>query len=387
MLSSLALGFLAGLLGVIPFASINLAVAFFGRLPAVFSSSVFFAAMAASHAAVELAPAVLLAWPSQSGLLSYPARLLGRGGAAGVFRFIAEHALVGLVAAALVLPVYLFAAPGFEALLSHYSGWLLLAVVAVFLLRERTLAGALVGAFAFAACGLLGALVFISGVREPLFPLLAGLFGVPAVLALSAGEVRPVAGGFRLKLALLGVLLGAVGNLVPAVTPALLACLAFLFLEEKPEEFLALNASIIFSRLLFDLAGSMVLMPPRSVSSVAAASSVVAADFWGALAVGAVVVVSAALALCLSTVLFSRLEALSKLFFKPGLRAVVLAIVACGVLAISGWLGLLVFAVSASFGLCLSIGRARQSYAAGSLVVPSLLHFFGFSFAFFSVLF
>jgi TctA family transporter len=171
------------------------------------------------------------------------------------------------------------------------------------------------------------------------------------------------------------VLAGALSGLVPAVSGTMLSALLFLALEGSPRAFLAVNASLAGSRLLYDALATQTLGKARSGAAAAFAAGLLPGDSLGvalALAGGvAALLLAAALARAVA-VPFARLAqgrdtaALS----HAGVFAAALLAVAWR----AGPEGLLVAAAGAAIGALPLLLGVKRSHAMGCLVLPSVLH-------------
>ncbi|OIO26845.1 hypothetical protein COX86_01960 [Candidatus Micrarchaeota archaeon CG_4_10_14_0_2_um_filter_60_11] len=364
-------GFLLGLAGLVPYLHTNLILQFLGSAPLAFVS-----ALAASHAVFEVFPAVLFAVPSQAhSIAALPAHQLAQQGKAFMaFRISLYSMFYGLVAALAFFPFYYLAAPAAYAAFKPFAGWVLLALVVAFLATERNkVAGLLV----FALSSGLGWFTFNSPlIAEPLFPLLTGLFAVPALLY-SVGaqwpkpdESETVEPDRRLVIA--GAFLGCFSPFLPAVNPALIAAAAFLFLESSPIGFIAFSSALAASKIFYDAVSSQLIGVARSGAAVALAAEPVKSPFIVASATAAGLAAAVALAL---------------LFYKPAARALsrlrlryfnwfFLAFLAFANFLLGGWEALFVLGAASCVGVACVASGARRSACMGSLIAPSLAYFF-----------
>ncbi len=389
---ALFLGASAGVSGLVPFLHVNSVLPFLAGLFSGPELAVFVAAFAASRLAFEVLPAVFFAVPSDSqGVSVLPAHrmaLAGEGVAAASNML--SSAGLAIIFSFFLVPFYGAIMPFVYSVLSPWLGWAVAGLVLIFFVGERSVYRAALGLVAFVFAGVLGFLV-LNGLKEPLFPLLVGLFGVPALFlsvpnGFSAEWREP-----RLKLpaplpVALGVVLGFVSGLFPAVSPAVIAGIAFLFLASSRETFLSLASAVAASKLFFDFAAVFFIGRARSAAAVAVQVSAPesAAFMW----VLAAAFLASFFAACVLVWLCARrvVAVLSRLS-GPLFNGVVLGALVLALYLSGGGPAVFAAAVAACIGLSISISGLRPAYGTGALLVPTLLYYFGLSTAALSLVF
>ncbi|MGC9113802.1 MAG: tripartite tricarboxylate transporter permease [Candidatus Micrarchaeia archaeon] len=368
-------GTAVGALGLIPFLHTNTLVELLPRFLESGPAAVFVVSLAFSHAVFEVLPATFFAVPSASQNISVlPAHRLAREGKGfQAMKLMAYSLAAGVFFGVLASPAATFLLPLAYSLVKPVTALLLCGVVAVMLAGEKNFFAGLI-----VAClsGLLGLASFGLPLPEPVFPLLAGLFAVPAALAgARASElVEQSAGEPRVPWAmvLLGAFLGACSGLLPALSPALLAGIAFVFVKSGSEKFIALASSIAGAKLVSDLIVLGELGKARSGAAAAVQSFlgvpsatettllVVAGAAALAAALAALLLVyrRAALALCGKNYAFS-----SKVF---------LSFLAVMLFFFGGWLALFVCAVAACVGVLALLLNCKRSLCCAALLVPAI---------------
>ncbi|MBI4392207.1 MAG: tripartite tricarboxylate transporter permease [Euryarchaeota archaeon] len=255
-----------------------------------------------------------------------------------------------------------------------------------------------VGALLFVASGLLGLLLPLVHVESPvgfpsspIFPVLAGLFGLPSLLlALDAAPVERRQQLFEaaqptkefLGDSACGAVAGAIVGLLPGVTPAAAATLL------SPSEIDAERSIVRFSAAeaangLAALCALFLLGSTRS--GEAAALSRLAIDLsWADLLPGPAVIgvlVGAATAMVVGGVVAVSLSgALVGLIAGGGARRVALlglALTAVFVLLFTGASGLLLYFVCGGLGTVPLVARVRRTNLLGVLIVPVLVSLWG----------
>ncbi|PIO05902.1 hypothetical protein COT29_03670 [Candidatus Micrarchaeota archaeon CG08_land_8_20_14_0_20_59_11] len=378
LLAGTIIGFLAGLL---PFLHTNLLLQFLPAVPAL-EGSVFVVALAFAHLVSETLPAVFFALPSAGQSASVlPAQELSLRGEGAKALKLMLHGLFGGMAAALVLlPLAWFGVPLLYGAAKPLTWALLSGIVIASLWRDKEWKAAVV----FALSGIFGFLVFSTPLlREPLFPLLTGLFGIPSLLNAMRGErkapkqkdCKEVKVG--IPLVAVGAIAGVFSPLLPALNPAFLSAAAFMALGEwSGEGFLVLSSSVMASKMVADFAGVSMLGKARSGAAAAVQELLGRPD---AAQMG-MMLGAAAFALCVSV---AALLAAYRLFvgIRMGRKAYasLLVLIVLAVFAFEGTGGLFVCGVAAAIGVMPILSGTRRSYSMGALILPAILWSLGAS--------
>jgi len=371
-------GFVLGFSGLIAFVHTNFLLQFSSPfLPAQgFSKAVFASSLSFSKIVFELVPSIFFFIPSASyGVSVLPAqKLFSQGkGVIALKTTLACFFCSALFSFALLPLAFLFL-PLLHSALSPGVGWALFFVTGACLLSKKRRAESV---FAFTLSGVLGwVLLSRPVVQEPLFPLLSGLFGIPAILLSSqvrAKQEEGSAGPLDLKIVFVSCVLGAFSSLLPAMSPAFLVSLLLLVLEPfGPMLFVQSVSAVLVSKTFFDFAGFVLIGKARS-GAVAFASAELSspADLIPVFAAGAA---SLFLAICVMLLLERKLRGLR--FSGGKLSIAVLCLIVFGAFYLDGGMGVLVLAVSACVGVCVSLLGVDKTTALGALILPSLLFFF-----------
>jgi len=395
-------GFLAGFLGAIPFLHTNLMLQFTQDFFAASTLAVFAATLSFSHLVFETIPMLFFALPAQNqNITLLPAQSLVLGGkTAKAFKIVTQSLFYSVLIALALLPFAITATPIAHSFVQPVQGIALLAVIALaFYKSSSQTAGKLaLGILFLTLAGLLGLTALSLPIaREPLFPLLSGLFGVPAILFSfkkngdakqkeseneeKTGE-NPTAGfSVDKKLVFYGVLAASASVLLPAVTPALIAGLIFAFMNEDRESFLTASTAVVGAKMVFDFAAVYSIGKARS-GAAAVAQNALSANAGG-IGLNNLLFLEAAgataffTALALLLVFGKQFAKAFRKFERNAVYAIALTAITVGTFLISGAGGLLILASASAVGAGISLSKLRKSYAIGALVVPALTYFFG----------
>lgn len=362
------LGFVLGVLGLVPFLHTNTLLA---ALPQ--ASPLLVAALVFSHLAFEALPAVFFGIPTSGHPLSaLPAHYLVRSGQG---RVALDAALAGLLGgffgAVLLGAVFWFLGPVVFSFVKPLTEWFLLAVV---LLVWASDGWRLLHLGSFAVFGVLGMAVFALPINEPLFPLLSGLFGVPALLF--GGRVSGFVFGRTVAVPLwplfAGSVLGGLSVFLPALSPAFVGSVALLFVSASPVEVVALLSAVSSSRAVFDFLGVLVLHTARSAAAVTWRQARLAPDqglvFLVFASVGLLAAVGCVFLLCKAWLSAFRLVSIKLLL------GVLLAASVVGAWILDGPWGVFVLAWACAASVVSLRLKIPRKYACGALVLPALAH-------------
>jgi len=437
-------GLATGVLGALPFLHTNLILQFAQDFLASNALALFTASLAFSHLVFETIPTLFFALPAQNQNISLlPAQsLVLSGKTIKAFKIITQSLFYGVLIALALLPFALAATPTAQTLVQPIQGIALLAVITLAfykngLRNKRKLA---LSTFFFALAGLLGLTVLSLPIaREPLFPLLTGLFGIPAILFSLKREqkeyeheekkeknenekneknekegdeegeseksenegdesgkrkhdARKRGSSFNnssfnvnLKLVFYAVLAASASVLLPTLTPALVAGLLFAFTSEDRESFLTASSAVVGAKMVFDFAAVYSIGKARSGAAavIQNAFAPVNAGNANAVSLSDLIAVEAAgaaaffIALALLLVLGKQFTKHFRKLDANAVRVIVLVAVIAATFFISGAGGILILASASALGAGVSLSGIRKSYAIGALAVPSLSYFFG----------
>ncbi|MBI4360900.1 tripartite tricarboxylate transporter permease [Candidatus Micrarchaeota archaeon] len=367
-------GWVWGALGVLPFLHTNLLLAFLSDS----SSAVSVCVLAFSHLVFEAVPAVFFGIPgAQHGVAALPAhQLVAQGSGRTAVGAVLLGLLWGVAGAVALSPVFFFLLPVLFDFVRPWSGLLLSAVVVVSLALDGL---SFKHAAFFLFFGAMGLAVFSLPLAEPLFPLLSGLFGVPALwlasqASMSFGGPAPKA---PFWMGLLGAALGGFSVLLPAMSPAFLSAFAFLFLEASPVSFLVLSFALASSKLFFDFFGVLSIGKARSAAAASwQDAGVLFPEGLEALAFG---VLGFLLAWVLVFVFWRRFAEILPVFSSRFFAWTLLGLVVAGAFWANGPWGVFVLSWASVSSLAALSQRVPRKYALGVLLVPAIAYAWGWT--------
>jgi putative membrane protein len=265
-----------------------------------------------------------------------------------------------------------------------YMGYLLLVTAFFMILRDRKKLWAV---FVFLLSGVLGLIVLnIPGFDNPLFPMLSGMFGISTLLiSLNSSQSLPEQKEEqRVKLKPLvtikALLSGQFSGFITAVMPGLGAATAAVISMQITRKlgdngFMVLMGSIGTVNFILSMATLYVLEKARNGSIIAVQQLVNTLDMPIVICFLAATLVSGSIAAFLVLRIgriFSRL--ITRVDYQKLVFGIILFITAL-VALMTGWLGLLILAVSTAVGIIPAITKITRTHAMGCLLVPVMGYF------------
>jgi putative membrane protein len=303
-------------------------------------------------------------------------KLLKKGFGVEAVKFCVLGSVLGMIGGILLVPIFILVFPALFSLIHPVLFWLILIFIVILLARDSWWAFVV-----FILAGILG-LISLNSVREPLFPLLSGLFGASGLLfsISSKAEIPQQFDTDSLRMrkipmfssVLTGVLAGSIVTLFPGLGPSQAAALAQIK-KIKSAGYLVLTGALGTVDVVISLVTFFVLGKSRN---------------------GAVVVIEQLLGAISSSVLWSfiaiacasaGIAAIAALFVSKWYAKLVENIdygtLSFGVLLfllgmnffLSGWLGVFVFLTATFIGLLAPLTNISRSHAMGCLLLPTLL--------------
>ncbi|MFH1200544.1 MAG: tripartite tricarboxylate transporter permease [Candidatus Micrarchaeota archaeon] len=384
MIEEFLAGAAAGGLGILPFLHVNAILQVATEwLPGGEGLWVFVAALSLSHLVFSVLPSLILFLPGTDYVASLLPlqRMAQEGKAAVAIKAVAASTLAGLCIAAAALPLVAAALPLAKAALGGGARYLLLGVVVLFFASIRGWKSRAQSVAVFALSGLLGWVSLSQPLlQEPLFPLLTGLFAVPAIL-LARGESAKLVGNdaqearFDLRLVLLGAAVGAVSSLLPGMSVSVLLCACLLAVKEDDAAFLSLAPALAASKTLYDLLSPVTVGKARSMGAVLLQDGGVGAA--GAPIIAAAALAGAMLATAVLLLSYRKIAPAMAGLDMNRLRRAALAVLLAAIAVQGGVAGVLLAFSAACVGALPILLGLRRSLATGALLVPALCYGFG----------
>ena len=392
---AIVLGCLMGVItGLTPGLHINLvALVLFSISPVllgytnVIAVASFIIAMSITHTFTDFISATYLGAPSDdTAMVVMPAhRLLLEGKGHEAIRLATIGSLLCLILTIIISPLLIFAVPIIFSSLKAYVGWILLAVIIFMILREETHDKKFWAFAVVMLSGILGLAVFNTpNLKDPLLPMLSGLFGVSVLLlSLSQKVVLPlqkttemikVKAKDMVKSLTSGVLSGSLVSIFPGLGPAQAAVISGQFVKRTDTySYLILVGGINTVSMILSLVTLFTIEKARNGSIIVVQQLMPNIDLNVLILFFAVALAAGGIATFL-TMYVSRI--FSKIMNKVNYSALSIAIivfVSLMVFYFSGIIGLLILATATSIGIIPNIVDVSRSSSMACLIVPIIL--------------
>ena len=223
-------------------------------------------------------------------------------------------------------------------------------------------------------------------VKNTIFPLLSGFFGVPTLLISLKNQAKIPKQKLNIETSLnkkhlflasfFGSLSGMLAGLLPAIGVSQFAYL-FTFHNPSPEFFLSVSGGINLANEVFSLFSLFLIGNPRSGASVAIEKILNDLTFNHFLIFLNVILISLTISyfLLLSLSKFFT-NFISKLNYKI-LNLLALLIISLSTLYFVGLIGILILITSTSIGLLTNFFKIKRTHCMSSLIIPTTTFFLG----------
>ncbi len=393
---SLFLGCLAGIFtGLAPGIHVNTVaagvLASLGILTAYFSPlalGVFLVAMVIMHSFVDFIPSIFLGAPDdgETALSVLPGhKLLLEGKGYTALKLTVIGGIGSTIIGLMLLPIFSLAIfYGYDKL-GIVVPILILAFSAFFILLEKSLKGKIWALLVFMMSGVLGIIVLNQlPIKEPLFPMLTGLFGLSTIIISMLSKNKIVEQDINTNLVFEGrwlthlkaSLSAAIMSILPALGAAQATVLAQAAArkEKDDKEFLVMVGGINTVSSLFVLVTLFLIGRARTgvLATMKQFLELNYSTFAVLLAASLVAVALAAITtLWLGKIIARRITKIK--YRKLSFAVLVILILLAGIFG--GFLGLFILSVSTAVGLIAPKVGIKRIHAMGCLAIPIVLYF------------
>jgi len=365
-------------------ASLSVLLHYFSPL----SLGIFLTSMVVVHSFVDFIPTIFLGAPeAETALGVLPGhKMLLEGQGYKALKLTVMGGLGSFAMGLFLQPMFMFAVKNGYYLLEKIILPLLILTSAYFILTEKSFSNKSWALLIFLLSGVLGIVCLESlPLKEPLFPLLSGLFGISTlIVSMSANSKIPeqiidedvkILDWKNFINYIKSILSSSIMSVLPALGSAQATILAQSFTKEKDHEsFLVIVGGINTASALFVLTTLFAIDRART-GVIAVMKNVLTLDLQSYLYLVIVSIIAAVIGAILTLQLGKFLaNKISKINYRKT-SIIIIAFIAILVFIISGFMGLLVLSVSTAIGLLAPLSGARRIHAMGVLVIPIILYF------------
>src|SRR3989344_5453645 len=347
----------------------------------------FIIAMSITHTFTDFISATYLGAPADDTALAVlPAhRMLLEGMGHEAVKLTVIGSLLCLILTIMLSPLLIISVPLIFEYLKDYIGWILLAVIIFMILREENNNKRFWSFVVVAMSGVLGLIVLnIPNLKDPLLPMLSGLFGVSVLLlSLSEKVALPIQRTTEMvkvktrdliKALSSGVFSGSLVSIFPGLGPAQAAVLANQISGKISEfSYIILVGGINTVSMILSLITLFTIEKARNGSIIVVQQLLQSIDINTLILFFAVALIAGGIATFLTlytSKIFSRI--MNKINYSM-VNILIILFVAAMVLYFSGFLGLLILFAATSIGLIPNIVDVSRSSSMACLLVPIIL--------------
>jgi len=381
---ALCFGLVLGVVtGLVPGVHVNLvAVLLFSIFSGFdgFLVSIVIIANAVTHTFLDTIPSVFLGCPEEGNCLSaLPGhRLLMQGNGYYAVMLTVVGSFGGLMLSVLVMPLLLLVVDPVYSVLKDHIGVIILMLSLFLIFREKKRYWAL---FVFVICGVFTLLVFNVTMKEALFPVFSGMFGV-SMLMLSSDSKIPEQKEFSfsidnkvLKAVPCAVIIGWFCSFMPGMGSSQGAVLGSQVVKLCEKGFMVLIGGLSTVNMVLSLITFYVLGKARNGAVVNVMKILENVYFNQLVVFVGVALIVGSLSVFLASFLSKRF---SKLIVRVNYKKLVhfvIGLIVVLVFVISGWKGLVILFFSTCIGLIPQLKEVSRSQMMGSLLLPVMVWF------------
>ena len=342
----------------------------------------FIVAMSVTHTFLDFIPSVFLGAPNDDTavavLPAHKLMKLGLGYEAVMISCVASF--IGLIIMVLLFTLSIILIPLLYEKIQPFVAVILIGVLLMLIIREQRKLWAILSVI---LCGALGLIIFEIPIRDVLFPLFSGLFGISGLL-LSIGERSRIPfqkfsfpkffrsdKGIFARSSVASLLTG----MLPGMGSAQAAMVASLGRTLREREYILLVGASNTMVMLISFGAWMSIEKARNGSVVALMRLFPSASLNLIILFLCVCLITGSVCVLITpriTRLF--LKFLTKFNYAKVVK-IVIVIISILVVVISGWIGLVITLVSCVIGITCSLSIQQKSLMMACLIVPVILFF------------
>lgn len=348
---------------------------------------VFIVAMSVAHSFLDFIPSIYLGAPDEDSFLSVlPGHQLlkeGKGHEAVLLTLLGS--LTALIIILIFIPIFIFLLPKIHESITLILPFILIFTSIYLIFREEEF---LISIVIFILSGFLGLLTLNLPVREPLLPLLTGLFGTSALIIslkskssklpkqqLSKIKDIKLTKSELLKISLSSALTAPLCSFLPGIGSGHAATIASEITEQDNKSFLFLIGSINTIVIALSFVALYSINKVRSGTAAAIKTLLPAITFQNLIVIIATIILSGLLSFFLG-VKISKIFAknINKINYKTLTIFTLLFLLIINII-FSNPLGLLVLITSTSIGIFTILSNSRRINLMGSLLIPTIVFY------------
>ncbi|HYD03326.1 MAG TPA: tripartite tricarboxylate transporter permease [Alphaproteobacteria bacterium] len=394
LILSIAIGILIGIVtGLTPGVHINMVSLVVYNMSAfliknysvsVISLVVFIIAVGITHTFLDSIPSIFLGAPNDStalGILPGHRYLLSGNGLMAVKLF-TIGSFFGLLFGIAMFPIFYFLTKNYYDFIAQYSAYILIAATLFMVYRDKKKSWAI---FVVILSSVFGFAVFSLNIKDPLFPMLSGLFGISTlIISLNDENNIPKQNDENYtkldkKQTIMSLIAGNISSFIvstlPGLSSSIAAVISIQFIKNIGDKgFMILLGCIGTSSFILSLVALYTIDKARNGAVIIISKLLPETT----IEIVVILLITAIIASAISTVLslsigrkFSKL--ITKINYKNLVKTIMI-FVAFLVTIMTGWKGLIVLATSTAIGLIPGIVKVQRTHSMACIIVPVILY-------------
>lgn len=373
--------------GLIPGLHINLLIAslpFYLLNTTNTNLSFFIISLAVTHIFITLIPSITLGAPDEDTLLSVlPGHSMMQEGNGHEAIIIASYgAITGIIISILIAPVFAISLPLIYPSLKSAIPFILIFISLYFILREERI---FVSLIIFIFSGLIGYFAFNLPVKQPLTPLLTGLFGLSSILiSLKNKNIIPKQNFIKPSIKLIHPYLSTIplsifaipfGSIFPGIGSGHSSFLSSEFIKSDSKKFLFLTGMIGSGVTSLSFVTAYAINKTRTGSAAAVQNLLNSISTIKLIEIMLTILIISFIIFPLSLILSKYIiKIINKINYFYLNIAVIIVILSINIY-ISNFIGIIVLLTSASLGIFCVLSNIKRINLMGALILPTIIFY------------
>ena len=352
------------------------------------SISVFIASLSVTHIFIDFIPSIFLGAPDEDSILAIlPGHKMLKAGKGGeAVALLMQGSLVALILGAVFIPVYILFLAKMQAFIQNIIPYILIWVSLYIVLREKNPTTAF---FSFALAGILGFVTFNMPIKEPLLPLLTGLFGLAGITtSIASKEKIPTQmktnQTFILKktsyLKSIGIssIIGPIFSFLPGIGSSHVSIVSAEIVKHDRREFLFLNGIAATFTMILSFIAVYVIGKTRTGSAATIKELLGTISFNSLFIIIISSIIAGVIAYIIGVNITHRANFLLSKVNYARLNIIVLLILVVVNIFLTNALGILILSVSTALGIWTIRSGIKRINLMGSLLIPTILYYLAY---------
>ncbi len=347
--------------------------------------AVFIISMSIIHSFLDFIPSAFLGAPDESTAMSVlPAhRLLLQGRGYEAVKLTVMGSLFCLLLIINLTPIVITTVSSIYPIIKSSIGYILIATTLILILKERN--SKFWPLIVFILSGILGMGVFNLNLKDPLLPMLSGLFGVSTLLLSYNDNTKIPQQNFEseklskkeiTKATITGTFSSSLCSFLPGIGPAQAAILGSTFARKITDRgFLIMVGGIGTVNMLLSIVGLYVLNKARNGSIVIAQRIIETVNFDTLILFLGVSLLVAGIAVPYTLFLAKQFSKFINIINYKLTCLIVIIFITLLVFYFTSFIGLLILFVATMLGLIAPLIKIGRSHAMGCLILPVILYY------------